>query len=101
MAPEIPTPVIDSIAGILDQYSGNSQWRVWPSVAAKDQMTSFLRDEMSYHGLSWADSKAFVLGMNKALALMEHFTGHPDGYRSVVMTADVLKEKAAEAPATN
>jgi hypothetical protein len=36
--------------------------------------------------------------MNKALALMEHFTGHPEGYRSVVLTVDLLKEKAAEPP---
>jgi hypothetical protein len=97
---EIPTPVIDSIASILDQWTGGPSWRVWPSVAAKDQLTSHLRDEMKANGLSWADARPFILGMNKALALMEHFTGHPDGYRSVVMTVDLLKEKAADPPAS-
>lgn len=96
MAEIPPTPVIDSIACILDQYGGNSGWRCWPSVAAKDQVTSYLRDEIIANGLSWADAKAVIFGMNKALALMEHFTGHPDGYRSVVMTVDLLKEKAVE-----
>lgn len=95
---EIPdTPVIDSIACILDQWSGgNSAWRQWSSVAQKDQMTSYLRDDLAAQGLSWADAKPVIVGMNKALALMEHFTGHPDGYRSVVMTVDLLKEKAAD-----
>jgi hypothetical protein len=96
---EIPaTPVIDSIAAILDQWSPNTRWRSWPSVAAKDQSTSYLRDDLAAQGLTWADSKAVIVGMNKALALMEHFTGHPDGYRSVVLTVDLLKEKAAEPP---
>lgn len=102
MAPEIPTPVIDSIASILDQWSGgSSEWRAFPSIAAKDQMTSYLRDDLATNGLSWADAKPFILGMNKALALMEHFTGHPDGYRSVVLTVDLLKEKAGEASVPN
>jgi hypothetical protein len=101
MATEIPTPVIDSIAGILDQYSGGSQWRAWPTIAAKDQLTSYLRDDLVANGLSWDNSKAVIFGMNKALALMEYFTGHPDGYRSVVMTVDLLKEKAAEACASS
>jgi hypothetical protein len=98
MAEIPPTPVIDSIASILDQWSQNTVWRCWPSVAAKDQMTSYLRDELASQGLTWADSKAVIVGMNKALALMEHFTGHPDGYRSVVLTVDLLKEKAADPP---
>jgi hypothetical protein len=96
---EIPqTPVIDSIASILDQWSQYAGWRSWPSVAVKDQMTSYLRDDLASQGLTWADSKAVIVGMNKALALMEHFTGHPEGYRSVVLTVDLLKEKAAEPP---
>jgi hypothetical protein len=95
---EINTPVIDSLAGLLDHFSQGNQWRGWPSVAAKDQMTSFLRDDMAANGLTWDDARAYALGMNKALALMEHFTGHPDGYRAVVLTVDLLKEKAAEAP---
>jgi hypothetical protein len=98
MAEIPPTPVIDSIACILDQWCQNTGWRSWPSVAAKDQMTSYLRDDLASQGLTWADSKAVIVGMNKALALMEHFTGHPDGYRSVVLTVDLLKEKAAEQP---
>jgi hypothetical protein len=98
MAPEIPTPVIDSIASILDQWAQGPQWRDWTSVAVKDQMTSYLRDDLASQGLTWADSKAVIVGMNKALALMEHFTAHPDGYRSVVMTVDLLKEKAADLP---
>jgi hypothetical protein len=101
MATEIPTPVIDSIAGIMDQWAGGQQWRDWPTIAAKDQLTSFLRDDLVTSGLSWDDSRAVVFGMNKALALMEHFTGHPDGYRSVVMTVDLLKEKAGEACASS
>jgi hypothetical protein len=99
MAEPIPTPVIDSIASILDQWSGSGQWRAWPSVAAKDQMASRLRDDMKANGLSWADSRAYVLGMDKALAIMEHFTGHPDGYRSLVLVVDLLKEKVTEPPA--
>jgi hypothetical protein len=98
MATEIPTPVIDSIAGFMNQWAGGSQWRAWPSIAAKDQMTSYLRDDLAAQGLSWADAKPFILGMNKALALMEHFTGHPDGYRSVVLTVDLLKENVIETP---
>jgi hypothetical protein len=101
MATEIPTPVIDNIAGILDQWAGSPEWRAWPSIAAKDQLTSYLRDEMNANGLSWKDAKAVIFGMNKALGLMEHFTGHPDGYRSVVMTTDMLKEKAAETALEN
>jgi hypothetical protein len=101
MATEIPTPVIDSIAGILDQWAHGPSWRAWPTIAAKDQLTSFLRDDLVANKLSWDDSKAVIFGMNKALALMEHFTGHPDGYRSVVMTVDLLKEKAAEACASS
>lgn len=96
---EIPaTPVIDSLASLLDQWTQNTGWRSWPSVAAKDQMTSYLRDDLVSQGLSWNDSKAVIVGMNKALALMEHFTGHPDGYRAVVLTVDLLKEKATEPP---
>lgn len=98
MAIEIPTPVIDSIAGMMDQWTQGAPWRAWPSIAAKDQMTSFLRDDLVANGLSWADSKAVIIGMNKALALMEHFTGHPDGYRAVVMCVDLLKEKVIGPP---
>jgi hypothetical protein len=98
MATEIQTPVIDNIAGLLNQWAQGEQWRAWPSVATKDQVGSALRDDLVANGLSWADARAVIVGMNKALALMEHFTGHPDGYRSVVMTVDLLKEKAAEWP---
>jgi hypothetical protein len=96
MTTEIPTPVIDSIASMLDQWTGGADWRAWPTIAVKDQTAASIRNDLAGLGLSWADSKAVIIGMDKAFGLMAHFTGHPDGYRSLVMTVDLLKEKAAE-----
>jgi hypothetical protein len=96
MTTEIPTPVIDNIASMLNEMMGGANWRAWPTVAVKDQQAAMIRDDLAGLGLSWADSRAIVIGMDKAFGLMAHFTGHPDGYRSLVMTVDLLKEKAAE-----
>jgi hypothetical protein len=101
MAAEIQTPVIDNIAGILNQWAGHELWRGWPTVAIKDQIVAALRDDLAANELAWEDARAVAFGMNKALALMEHFTGHPDGYRQVVVTVDLLKEKAAERSASS
>lgn len=98
MTSEIPTPVIDGIASLMDQWTQGANWRAWPSVAAKDQTAAAIRDDLAAQGLSKADYRALVIGMDKGFAIMEHFTGHPDGYRSLVMTVDLLKEKAGEVP---
>jgi len=34
--------------------------------------------------------------MDKAMAMMVNFSAHPSGYRHLIMTVDLLKEKAAE-----
>jgi hypothetical protein len=97
MATDIDTPTIDGIAEALDQMMGGSdQWRGWASVAVKDQCSAMVRDELAQDGLTWADSKSLAIGMDKAMGMMVNFTGHPSGYRRLIMTVDLLKEKAAE-----
>jgi hypothetical protein len=97
MATDIDTPTLDNIAMVMDNMMGGSDhWRSWASVAVKDQCSAMMRDELAQEGLTWADSKCLVIGMDKAMAMMVNFSAHPSGYRHLIMTVDLLKEKAAE-----